>query len=356
MKPISVFIADDYEDPREILKKSLIDFGKQENLEFGITEADTYSSAIQVLEEKARRREYFDIQFIDIDFTGDENRGKADSGFSIIEKAFQICPLSIILTFSAQFKSIKLHPVFVDLVKRGLVADAFDKNASIDNPEQWFEIHFRRIIKDFKENLFLWDIWENNKTIQNYLKDHPVAKDQIANLQIFSEIENYLDTTLMLLMNRGKIGAEHILNRSLLQMYHRALEIYCEGDKSEKEIRELADKNVGAVAAIINKSDLKFTRDDRLSALHKIVAHSASPISKFGYKVNNYRNNAMHQNKKFDVDTANILFGSLALHLYMVPGVKPKIERIREFYNNNSKLSGAKDLKELLGYVSFQIN
>lgn len=351
MTPIRILIADDFNFDRDEIRQHLLEFGEKSSLMFEIHETSTFQNTIRLLEDFNKQNSHFDILFIDIDFKGDLAGGTELSGFEIIKTAFEICPLSRILVYSAQQWEGVQREEFTHLIRNGMVAESFAKQDIVKDYIRWFYKNFRVVLKEYQDNLFLWDIWENNKTILSYLKEHPIAKDQIS-----SEIENYLDTILMLLMNRGKIGAEHILNRSLLQMYHRALEIFCEGDKSEKEIRELADKNVRAVAAIINKSDLKFTRDDRLSALHKIVAHSASPISKFGYKVNNYRNNAMHQSKKFDVDTANILFSSLALHLYMVPDVKPKIERIREFYKDNSKLSGAKDLKDLLGYVSFQIS
>lgn len=354
MTPIRILIADDFNFDRDDIRQHLIEFGEKSSLNFEIHETSTFQNTLKTLKDFEKSNKYFDILFIDIDFSG-IGGGNELSGFEIIKRAFEICPISRILVYSAQQWEGVQREEFTHLIRNGMVVASFAKQDIVKDYIRWFYKNFRVVIKEFQDNLFLWDIWENNNTILTHLKLNPAAKDQITNLQMFSEIESYLDTTLMLIMNRGKIGAEHILNRSLLQMYHRALEIFCEGDKSEKEIRELAEKNVGVVATIINKSDLKFTKDDRLSALHKIVAYTVSPISKFGYKVNNYRNNAMHPNKKFAVDTANLLFASLALHLYIVLGVKPKIDRIREF-NNNSKLPGAKDLKDLLSYVSFQIN
>lgn len=368
MKPISVFIAENVLDDREILKRSLIDFGNQEKLEFRITEADTYSLAIQILEENARRNEFFEIQFIDINFEGDDRGGYADSGFSIIEKAYQICPISIILTFSAKFKSDKLHPVFIDQVKRGLVTNGLGKNASINNLLHSSEIDFRQVIIDFKENLFLWDVWENNNTIITHLNSKPVVKDQQVNLQILFEIKDYLKTTLILLMKRGKIGAEDILNRSLLQMYHRALELYCESDKTEKAILNLANNTLESIRRRKQNTDLKPLSFDKPTALHKIVAKVPLPIAEYGYNVNRYRNKAVHyspiikneskskhKESGFKITLANIIYAALTIHLYVVGNKKPKITKIIDFISSNKKMKGEPELHELLNHIEYKM-
>lgn len=365
---IKFLIADDDEKKRVNLCKNLKRYSDHNNYQFEIVETDSYLASIEAIETSNKKRDFFHILFIDIDFTCDDRDGKEDSGFQIIEKAFEVSPLSRIITIGDNTKSRKNEKILFDLVKKGRIVDDFNKDDYNEDPWTYFQVFMNQTIDEYKRYLILWDIWENHCRIISHLAQSKVYENQENNDSFSEELQSYLNTVLAILISRNRIGAEFILNRSLLQMYHRALEIFCEAEMSEKEIKRLAEKNKGILIKLINKPDLRFTTDDRVSALQKIVAKNHSYIVKFGYKLNWYRNAAMHPKSRyvdnnfavkkdggFEITIANVIYASLTLHLYVVPGIKPDINRITEFAKDHRSLKGVNDLRDLLSYISFKM-
>lgn len=338
---IKILVADDEDPKREILTKNLRKYGIRNGYKFEIVETDSFIKSIETLDQTSVGKSYFHIIFSDINFMHDLKGGKKDDGFRIIKKAFEVSPLSRIISFSAYSKSKENDPLLKDLLKRGLIVDDFNSDQYTDDPWSWFQDSFERTMEEYQRNLFVWDIWENHQKIIEIL-EHKSPDEQLSPQRDFlTEFKSYLETALILIMNRNKIGAEYIINRSVLQMYHRALEIFCDEYTPEHDAEQNED-------AKEKTNDPKLNKPIRPSALQKIMRFSNPSISKYGSKVNWYRNMAMHPDEGFMIDEANLIYACLTIFLYAVPGVKPKIERIREFINNKSEMLGAKDLNFLL--------
>ncbi len=112
MRKVRILLAEDIKAYRDELIEKLRDyefdkFGSNDILD--ITKAESYVKADQLLEDSRRSDTPFEVFFCDIDFTEDQKGGKRDSGFHLIEKAFEISSMTNIYTYSGQFKALDLY-------------------------------------------------------------------------------------------------------------------------------------------------------------------------------------------------------------------------------------------------------
>lgn len=363
-KNYRVLIAEDVIDSRDILIENLNEYAalKNNDITFSITEADHYQKAMRLLAENENNP--FHILFVDIDFTEDNKGGSRNSGFEIIKKAFEVCPISKICTYSGQFHAKDLWQEYESLKNQGLILESFDKSHTDGGEVEFFNKQMDNLLDDFENSYFLWDIWQNHNEIIKSIKASKLSSDIQQNILKQDEILSNLETILKLMQKLNLIGADIIVFRLILQLYHRNLEIFCSADKSEKDIYDLSEKNKLALANKIGKKD-DWELGKDISALRRILSFEIAEIAKFGYRLNDLRNKSVHpiqtnregKENKFVPELSNVIFANLALTLYVV-GNKRKISTSKfiELKSEKSFLltnkRGNSHLNEILDFIS----
>lgn len=349
MKKIKIFVAEDYKVTRDLLIEGLQSYAEKkfgdENY-FVIERAESFQKGLLKLAESEKSKSFYDVFFADIDFSEDNKGGELDSGYKLIEKAFEVCPVTNIYTYSGQFSIVKkLWTRYEELRDRGLIVGGMNKSHGKGGEEAWLNENLDKIVEKLSEENYLLNLWQNHQLILDELKKDYFF-NSISGLQKFHEIQSNLESILVLLKSRKSINADLVLFRLILQLYHRSLEIFCESNKKEDDIFAQSEKNKSILAKLINKEET-WELGDKRSALRKIVAFSNSPIIKFGYRVNDVRNKSVHPNENFKTNLANILFANLTLAFF----VNGKKDIYTESFENIPQIEnekGFKDLKELI--------
>lgn len=363
IKNLRVLIAEDVVDSRDILIENLNEYAESINNEisFSITEAEHFQKAMQILSENENNP--FHILFVDIDFTEDNKGGSRNSGFEIIKKAFQICPISKICTYSGQFHAKDLWQEYETLKNQGLILESFDKSHTDGGDVEYFNKQINDLLNDFTQSYYLWDIWQNHNEMVKSIKSSKLALDFQQNLLKQDEIISNLETILKLLQKLNLIGADLIVYRLILQLYQRNLEIFCSGDKSEEDIYKISEINKAKLASILNKDD-DWELGKDVSALRRILSFEIDEVAKYGWRLNDYRNKSVHpiqkrkdgKEYKFVPELSNVIFANLVLSLYVV-GNKRKIsvEKFLELISDKKLLEnnkfGLNSLNELIDYI-----
>jgi len=363
MRKIRILVAEDTKEARDLIIDGIKSYAnKKYNDEnyFRIEKAESFNKGLQVIIETEKNKEYFDVFFADIDFTEDKKGGAIDSGFKLIEKAFQVCPLTKIYTYSAQYKRYQdLRTKNEELVQKGLVVFTMDKSEGEGGEEKWLSDNLDKIYEKVEKENWLWDIWENHEKIMAALKTHQLSTDTFTSLNRYNEISSNLETILLLLQRKNNFNADTILFRLILQLYHRNLEIFVTGDKEDEIIFNESEQNKQKVLEFVKdllgtESSLEFK--DKKSFLRKLSVFSTGQEYRFGHILNWYRNGSVHLDKKFIPELANLIFANLTLVLYVF-GKKEKISTAQfeslladqEFQRANEK--GLKDLKSLIEFI-----
>lgn len=350
MDNIKVLIAEDNKEVRDQFIDNLKFFAEKNFINpdyFSITSAESFSKALQIITESSTKKNYFDVFFADIDFTEDGKGGKPDSGYELIERMFDVCPITFICTHSGQFHAKELWSKYEELKGKGLILLTMDKSHGNAGEYEWFCENLTNILNVVKENKFLWDIWQNHKNIIKKLSDIKLDEDQFENIAKINSIINNLDSTLTLLRNKDRFDAKIIIYRLIIYLYHNSLEIFCRGNLSDNEVIERSNVNRKKVEDLIGRS-LQFT--DKISSIRTIVSYSSDRISQFGFKLNDYRNKAIHQNEKFKIEFENILFANLTLSTYVL---NKEVISYNSFESNlsNTQLKSVNDLKLIIKYL-----
>lgn len=350
MKTIKILIADD--DPTDcqnLLNKLTAYFKAKRILEsdYEIITTHSIDSTIELLSSS----NYFDIFFADINFSeGDSESGKRN-GYLLIRKAFEACPLTFICVYSGTADdNFSLQKEYVDLLKRGMLADIYKKDTiQLTTPTE-FNNRFKKAWNHVISKQFIWDLWNNHKLILAKLNGPATSSHSELMKNNISEIEMNLDSILFLLKNINQSPSETIVYRLCLQLYHRCLELFAAGDKEESKIVEESNKVeetvFGFVSDITEKDKRKF-HDDK-SFLRKIATFSPTKIFRFGYILNRNRNGAIH--RYFNPKLEHILFANLTLALFV--NGKNGIQFVSfEQIPDIQKEKGYKDLKELIDFI-----
>ena len=350
MDKIRIFIAEDNKEVRDQFKDNLEDFAKNYYNDpnyFSITAAGSFTKALQIINEIPANNKYFDIFFADIDFTEDGKGGKADSGYLLIERMFEVCPITFICTHSGQFRGIELWKKYEELKGKGLILHTMDKAHKDAGGSEWFSDNLTKILKNVKENRFLWDIWLNHKNIINKLNQVRLDEDQFENISKINSIINNLDSILTLLRNKDKFNEKAIIYRLIIYLYHNSLEIFCQGSLTDEEIIKRSNKNKNSVDNLIGRH-IQFT--DKVNSIRIIVSFSKERISQFGFKLNDLRNKSIHPNENFNIEFENILFANLTLSAYISKKEDIKFNSFENYLSNNQSRS-VKDLKLIINYL-----
>ena len=351
MRKVRILIAEDTKEARDIIIENLRDyelekFGSNDILE--ITKAESFKKADQILEESKKSGTPFEVFFCDIDFTEDQKGGQRDSGFILIRKAFEISNITNIYTYSGQFKAADLWEGYEEILSKGLVVKTFDKSHTEGGEIEWVNRNFQELFSRLEKEKVLWDIWANHNAFKEAVSDTRFSDNPFENLLAQNEIISNLDTILYLLKKTEEFDAAKVIYRLVIQLYHRCLESFCRGMKSDKEIMADSTKNQSVIAKLILKPD-NWEIGEKVTALRTILAYTPAYYAKCGYKVNSYRNSSVHPNEQFEVSFSNVLYCGIALALYATKGRWENI-KTEEIAIAAKTLTGKgnKDLIELL--------
>lgn len=351
MKKIRILVAEDTKEARDIITDNLRDYELEKygnNDTFDITKAESFVKADQILEDYRKNNNPYEVFFCDIDFTEDRKGGKRDSGFQLIRKAFEISNLTHIYTYSGQFKAADLWEGYEELLSKGLVIKTFDKSHTDGGDIEWVNKNFEELFNRLEKEKVLWDIWANHNIFKESVANAKFSSDPIENMGFQYEIISNLESILYLLKKTENLDAEKIIHRLVIQLYHRCLELFCRGVKTDQEILSASNRNQPAIAKLIGKSE-NWEIGNKVTALTTIVSFTPEYYAKAGYKVNFYRNSSVHPNEFFDVGLSNVLYCSIALALYANKGKWDGIKTGEiEAIAKNSEGKGNRDLLELL--------
>ena len=366
---IKILIADDDREMRNDLYENLKDFmdnSPELNLKLHIDIADSFQKALAKLNESERNSSYYQIYFADINFS--ENKGgERDTGYKVIENAFNICPLTKIVTFSAHFDDKDLWPKWQELEKRGMIALGLKKSHREGGEQSWYFENFMKIFGEIKEELIFWEMWLNHKMIEHTLKTVKLSNDQIENMLLTGTINFNLEACLTLIKQLNKINEKSIILHLIIYLYHLSLEQFCKGYNTDDEIRKRSETNLGLAKKIIPIDHIDhFSPDKRLSAIQVLISFTVDERLKFGDKLNFYRNNSIHPEliskskldnqpmpkMEFKIEFGNIVFANLVLTLYIAGKDNVHFKQIKGALEN-LEITGqsTKHLNELIKYL-----
>ncbi|MCX7610573.1 MAG: hypothetical protein N2043_03175 [Ignavibacterium sp.] len=353
MQQIKVLIAEDTKEARDLIVEGLQEYsilrtGKPDL--FRIDKTEKFEKAINFLDNSFRDKSYYEIFFCDIDFT--ESGGRRDAGYDLIEKAFEVCPLTKICTYSGQFHGKDLWEKYEFLKHNGLIVHTMDKSHSEGGTSEWLINNIDDLVKKVNEERVYFELWYNHNLVWEKIKNQKI---NLENIEKFDEIHSNLQTITALLQRKKQFDADIVLFRLIIQLYHRCLEIFVTGDKTDTEIFNESKNNkknvYPFVKDIIKEKDFDLSYNDKRSFLHKICSFSPTEIYRYGHIINWYRNGSVHPQKKFSPEFGNVIFSNLTLALYVLDNKKEiKIENIKsglKSFGNNS----FKDLRDLIEFI-----
>lgn len=355
---LKVLIAEDTKTARDLLAINLQNFAS-ENLNdpgyFEIEKAASFEKARKMIIETADSKEYYDIIFADIDFTEDNKGGERDSGYSLIEKGFEICPLTKITTYSGQFRAAELWERYEELKDRGLIVRTFDKSHGDSGVSNWMVEGLDSIVKEIKREAYVWDIWNNHKVIIDEIKSHSFSKDPFENLSIQNTVISNLESALLLFMNMERLQGKEIIFRMMIYLYHNSLETLCRADKTDAQIISESDQNKTSAEKFVSEfsgKDVRFTLPEKVNSQRIFISAINDERIKFVDRLNYYRNKSIHPESGFRLDISNVLFSVLAFTLAVVND-KQKIsfDKIRWFLAETEGLKGKVSLEKIIDFI-----
>ena len=355
---LKVLIAEDTRIARDILIMNLENFAKDDldNIEyFNIEKAESFEKAHRMIVNTKSTGDYYDIIFADIDFTEDNKGGERDSGYVLIEKAFEICPLTKITTYSGQFRAAELWGKYEELKDKGLIVRTFDKSHNESGESNWMAEGLNKIIKEINGGYFIWDIWNNHELIIDEIKSQTFSGDPFTNLIIKNTIISNLESALLLFMNIDRLQGKEIIYRMMIYLYHNSLEILCRADKTDEQIIKESDENKTLAEQFImgtKGKEVILNFPDSVNSQRIFISSINDERIKFVDTLNYYRNKSIHPAETFKLDISNVLFSVLAFTL-AVTSNKNQIafDYIKSFVNESKNLGAKNALEELLSFI-----
>ncbi|NUN09704.1 MAG: hypothetical protein HUU54_11060 [Ignavibacteriaceae bacterium] len=350
-KDYKFFVADDSAEFRNIIIYEIIELGFSED---SITECQSESEALQILTEYADKGIYFDFLFVDIDFSEGKNSGTRKSGFKIIEHAFNLCPFSLIATYSAQYNKYDLLAEHNEYLRRGWIVRVFDKSFRRDLPQSWFKASFAELLKEREETDFFWDIWYNHRAIELYLKNTKLLHTPFDDLKL----KQGLIFELRDISARLKL---HFINKSVtdlrivVELYHKCIETFCCHNKTKQEIIDISKINFADAIKLFKRyfhsvSDSDFKLGPKIdTVLRRVVALPPDDKIAFGIKFNSIRNGIVH--KGWTTSIENAIFSNLTLALFILPAKSSiNLDRINTLFQDKSN-PGGDELIKLIEFI-----
>lgn len=353
-KAIKILVAEDIRETRNLLIDTLRLFAAQNDLLLLIDSAESFIKADQKLNESEKNGEYFDIFFADIDFSEDNKGGEPDSGYKLIERAFEISPLTQIVTFSGQFTHPNLWQKYEELKNRGLIVKTMNKSHGEGGEEEWIKNNLKDLFRISNEQNLLWDIWRNHKLVES-----TISKSLgLAELKYVTSIRIQLDGITTLIKQLTKIDEKETIFRLIVPMYHQILERYCQGSKTNDQIINDSDHNLKAISAFY-QFDLKYepttqdyqARKSNPNSQRILCSYSAKREISYALDLNWLRNKCMH-NLDFRLSLNHVLYANLVLALVISGKESIYLQNISPL-NNEKGLPdhGAQKLREMIEFI-----
>ncbi len=345
MSKLRILLAEDDSEPREIFSSRIREYFANSQVKYEYVEAASYDEASTILKQSREDRNYFDVFFSDIDFSEGVNTGERASGYELIKEAFNICPGTLIITFSGQFRSQDLWGEYENLKNLGLIIKTMDKSHSDGGTWNWYFENFKEIFENALSNKIMHGIWKNHSAILEKLSGLIPDNDQSTGIAIKNTIQQNLESVFVLQKNLDRIDEKSIFFRLMIYLYHASLEVFLKGEKQNQTIVRKANRKKQVYHQLLRDAgylkDRELVFSNRCSALHVIVAECRKDLFLFAYLLNMYRNNSIHENKNFRLDQINVLFAHLTLAVCVLDRREIAYDEIERFAAN---LSGVSDL------------
>ena len=358
MSQLRFFVAEDTKEARDIIVEMIEEFFAVHPAEYSIDKASSFQAALQKLHDSGKKGEYYDIFFSDIDFTEDNKGGKRDSGYELIKKAIDVCPATHIVTYSGQFRAKDLVERYEDLRERGLIVRPMDKSHSEGGDPRWMQIEIQKIVASAMENRLMHDLWKNHSSIVTRLSTLKLDADQFGDLAEKNSIRQNLESIFTLQKNLGRIDEKAIFYRLMIYLYHASLEKYLKADHNDEEIIRTAEKNKPIREQLLRKAGYlqnhSLKLNNRVSALHIILAYCPESLFRFAYLLNAYRNKSIHETKDFRLDQANVLFAHLTLAACVLEPREISYSEIEKFISSHSSIDdrSRRNFNDLIQYLN----
>ena len=359
-KAIRVLVAEDTTITRKILIEVIREYSSEKKIEFRVDSADSYHKALQMLNENEKKQTYYDNFFADIDFSEDNKGGVKDSGYRLIERAFEICPLTHVITYSGQFTQADLWPQYEELKNRGLIAKTMMKSHSEGGEEEWLMKNLDSIFSRNKEDEIMWDIWLNHRRVTEQLTKVSFNADPLEDLNIKNALLFNLDACTELIKQINLINSKETLYKLLVHLYHSTLEQFCRGGKTDLQIIVDSDNNKIGISELINyKLNLQPTKSEyESSGYHPnsqriLCSYCADERIKFSLQLNQFRNNAIHSPAdKSRTGFNHVIYANLVLTLFAAGKGGTNYNSVFNGLSTGSLSgSGEKQLKELIKFI-----
>jgi hypothetical protein len=330
---LKVLVAEDTKIARDLLVMNLKTFAKDylDDIDhFEIDKAESFQKAHQMIVDSGTSQNYYDILFADIDFTEDNKGGERDSGFKLIEKAFEVCPLTQIATYSGQFRGAELWDKYEELKNRGLIVLTFDKSHGESGGADWMIEGLLKITEEIGKKKFIWDIWNNHQLIIDTIKTQTLASDPFENLTIQNTIISNLESVIIMFMNIDRLQGKEIIYRMMIYLYHNSLELLCRSDKTDLQIIEESNSNKVKTEEYIRAkpsapNDFRWYFQGNVNAQRIFVSYLSDERISFVDTLNYYRNKSIHPTERFQPNLSDVLFSALTFAL-VVADDKSNIE------------------------------
>lgn len=365
-----VFISDDNPEHRRIIKDEVIQVCHKNDLIYSFRESASSHETIKVLKEQTEENKYFNILFLDIDFSNDLSEKNSNGGYEILEGAKRLCPPLFILPSSTNLlnseDSIKL---FNEYNRRGLIdSELYKENA---NPGKTIQnATIEQSIIEAKNRLYLFDILGNHKLILNS-SEFKKLSDPDKEAIILN-----LETVIELLRTSIKGNEPAVIIKLIIHLYNQVIETLCldksqiKQDKDLLALKNRYNKNRETINKFYSEWIISFSRDketnkDKKSNLNLkpwrgenypptqwiIAAYSSEEKIKFALDVNWQRNRAIHE-LNYPFTLGNVFFANLSLTLLVADKREIRYKNSNVFGRpEKADDYGAQKLRDLIDFI-----
>lgn len=356
-----ILIADDEYQAIEDLQNHLSIYSEKNGIVLEYLPASSAIKAEEMIENIKNSSLNLSAAFIDVDFTGDTEGGKRDSGYALIKKIFEFSPFTKIGIYSGQFRRTDLWEEYDVLNRSGLVFFQYDKEGIT---REKIEAKFSELFDSMRSSYYLFDIIKNHRFVsEKFTKGktftNPGLLTDIYTIRNnFSAIEQILSKSPLF-----REGSE-IIFKLMITLYHQSLESYCllkaktEGD-DKKKILERAMANEPEAAKIIGKH-LEINSDNEVTSLILFLAYMSPEKFWYAYKLNWLRNNSVHIPPKINIDLLNVLFAHLAVSFCLSEkkeSVQKELirQKAEDYIHTQKNVKSNSDLNKLLKFLDDQL-
>lgn len=352
LREYRILLVEDVRVTRNLFVEKIRSFASRQNLSIKIDAVESFNKAVNKLNESKEISSFYDVFFADIDLS--ENSGSRESGFTLVENAFKISPLTQVVIYSGEVTDDDLWPKYEELKNRGLVVRTMMKSHENAGEPEWYYDNFINIFSNIQDFEVLWDIWRNHKLVESVISKNL----ELGDLKYATSIRIQLDGITTLIKLLAKIDEKETIYRLVVPMYHQILERYCQGSKTNDQIISDSDDNLKAISAFY-QFGLKFeptteeykTKKSNPNSQRILCSYSAKPEISFALDLNWLRNKCMH-NLDYRLSLNHVLYANLVLALVISGKEDIHLQNISPLDNEKGLPDhGAQKLREIINFI-----